>query len=261
MQALPLACGSKDNLVFIAEIPKSRLSEVEGQKIEAVSLLFNELDEIVDSRRLPLDLAINRAGQDGFFFFTFLSARPGTYKCRIVLRNNETGNAAVSGVSVIVSEGGADKPLILPPLLLSEAAGMVLSGEAGYEQEGRTEEATRVGQMFLFDPKRYSPFLGDQLLAGGALAASIRCAVARDDVSGLELSARLSGQALGKEITIPLSILEKRDGKNVRVFLVRLEIPKVNPGPYKLSFIVHDRRSSLSSQVARSYTIRLRPAG
>lgn len=256
MQALPLARGPKDNLAFVAEFPKGGLSEVEGPVIEAASLLLNALDEIVDSKRLPLDLAAVRGGHDGIFFISFLSARPGIYKCRIVLRNSETGRAAVSGVSVTVPEVGTDKLLVLPPLILSEASGKVLLGEGGYDQGRLAGESPKIRQMFLFDPKRYSPFLGDYLLAGSGLAASIGCYGAPDGASGLEISAQLSGQDLGTEMTVPLSILENSDGKDSVVFLVGLEIPRVIPGQYKLSFIVHDRRSGLSSRVTRNYEIR-----
>jgi hypothetical protein len=88
------------------------------------------------------------------------------------------------------------------------------------------------------------------------LMASVRCAAPRDDVSGLGISVRLSSQASGEEMSIPLSILEKRDGKSTRAYLARLKIPKVDPGLYKLTFVVHDSGSGLSSQVTRTFSIK-----
>ncbi len=255
MQALPVARTLKDNLAFIAEIPKDGLAGITGPNVEAVSLVFNALDEIVDSERTQIDLAVNSSDQNRVFFYAALSARPGTYKCRIVLRNIETGRAAVAGVSMTVPEGGADKLLVFPPLLASEAGATVLSGMA-MDREGDSAGAIRIGQEFLFNPKRYSPFLGDHIRGGAVLAAAVRCAGPIDDLSGLELSAKLISQASGKELTVPLSVIEKRDGKNARLFLARLEIPEVDPGLYKLAFIANDSRSGLSSQVTKSYAIR-----
>jgi hypothetical protein len=163
-------------------------------------------------------------------------------------------------VSVIVPEGGPDKLLVFPPLLLSEAAGMLLLGGARDEQEGRSAAEAKVSQAFPFDSKRYSPYLGSQLTGGAVLAAAVRCAAPIDDLSGLELSAKLISQASGKEVTVPLSVIEKRDGKNTRVFLARLEIPEVDPGVFKLMFIVSDSRKGLFSQATRSFIVKPRLA-
>jgi VWFA-related protein len=260
MQTFPVACTPKDNLVFIAEIPKEGFAGIDGPNVEAVSLLFNALDEIVDSRRTQIDLAVSRINQNRVFLFTALSALPGTFKCRIVLRNIETGSAAVGGVSGFVPEGGADKLLVFPPLLLSAAGGMVLSGGVGDKQNGRSAGEDLAAQAFLFDSKRYSPYLGDQLPGGAVLAAAVRCAAPIDDLSGLELSAKLISQASGKELTVPLSVIEKRDGKNTRLFLARLEIPEVDPGVFKLMFVVNDSRKGLFSQVTRSFIVKPPPA-
>lgn len=252
MQALPVACAPRDNLFFIAEIPKDRLADIAGPKVEVVSLVFNALDEIVDSRRAEVDFTAKPLEQNPAFLFAALSARPGTYKCRVVLRNLETGRAAVAGISAIVPEGAADKLIVFPPLLASEGAGTVSLGGDVDNQEGQA----RAAQAFLFDPKKYAPYLEDQLPAGAAITAAVRCATPSDDVSGLELSAQLTSQASGKEQAVPLSILEEKGEKSTKIFLARLEIPEVTPGLYILAFIVSDSRNGLSSRVARSFLIK-----
>jgi VWFA-related protein len=255
MQALPVADKPPENVVLVVEIPKNRLADIEGPRVEAASLVFNALDEIVDSRHIEIALETNRIEQSSAFLMTALSARPGTYKSRVVLRNVETGRAAVAGASVIVPEATATKIIIFPPLLVSEAARTVLLGTAMDKQDWRSAGAARAAQAFIFDPKRYEPYLGDQLTAGAAITAAIRCSVTGDDVSGLELSAKLVRQASGEEYAIALTILDKREDKNAKVFLARLEIPAVAKGPYRMAFIVSDGRSGLSSRIIRNFVI------
>ena len=256
MQALPVACAPRDNLFFIAAIPKDGLAGVAGPRVEVASLVFNAHDEIVDSRRTEVDLAAERLEKNSTFLFAALSASPGTYKCRVVLRNLETGRAAVAGISAIVPEGVANKLLVFPPLLASEAAGTVLLGGDVGKQEGEPDAQARAVQVFLLDPKKYAPYLEDQLPAGAAIAAAVRCAAPSDDVSGLELSAQLTSQASGNKQAVPLSILEEKGVKGTKIFLARLEIPGVTPGLYMLAFIVSDSRSGLSSRVARTFLIK-----
>jgi len=56
MQALPWASAPPDDIRFVAEIPVGRLGDVLGPRLEAVSLVFNGLDELIDTRRVELDL-------------------------------------------------------------------------------------------------------------------------------------------------------------------------------------------------------------
>lgn len=256
MQALPVARVPRDNLIFVAAIPKDALAGVAGPKVEIASLVFDAHDEIVDSRRVEVDLTARRVEQNPTFLFAALSASPGTYKCRVVLRNLETGRAAVAGISAIVLEGAADKLLVFPPLLASEAAGTVFLGGGTDTQEGQPAVEALAAQAFLFDPKKYAPYLEDQLLAGAAITAAVRCAAPSADVSGLELSAQLTSQASGNKQAVPLSILEEKGVKGTKIFLARLEIPEATPGLYVLAFIVSDSRSGLSSRVARTFLIK-----
>jgi len=251
MQALPVAGKPPDNVVLVVEVPKNRLADIKGPRVEVASLVFNALDEIVDSRRTEMALEADRIEQSSAFLWTALSARPGTYKSRVVLRNIETGRAAVAGASVVVPEAAAAKIIVFTPLLVSEEAGSVLLGAATDKQDG----AARAAQAFIFDPKRYKPYLGDQLKAGAAITAAVRCSGTGDDVSGLELSAKLISQASGEEHAIALTILDKREDKNAKVFLARLEIPEVAKGPYKMAFIVSDGRRGLSSRIIRNFVI------
>jgi hypothetical protein len=201
-----------------------------------------------------MDLANGRSDQRSRFLLASLSAPPGTYKCRVVLRNLETGQAAVAGASAVVPEDPGDKLILLPPLLVTEdPAALLLSGNQ--TEHGLLADAP-TAQGFLFDLKGHAPLLGNELAAGSPIGAVIRCSGPDGDISGLELSARLDSQASGQSREIRPLIIGKRAEKTVQAFLIGLEIPQVAPGPYKLVLAVSDTRSGQSSRISRNFLIK-----
>jgi len=104
MEAQVKSPAPPNNIRFIARLQVEELEEVAGARVEAISLLFAQLDQIVDSRRIELDLTRPGYGQKPLSIESELSANPGTYKCRLVIRNMETGKSAVAAASVTVPE-------------------------------------------------------------------------------------------------------------------------------------------------------------
>jgi len=107
MEAQIKSPAPANNIRLIARLRLEELGEVVGLRVEAVSLLFDQLDQIVDSRRVELDLTKPEYRQKPFSIQSELSANPGTYKCRLVVRNMETGKSAVAAASVTIP--GPDK--------------------------------------------------------------------------------------------------------------------------------------------------------
>ncbi|HOE13830.1 MAG TPA: VWA domain-containing protein [Candidatus Saccharicenans sp.] len=107
MEAQVKSPAPPNNIQIIARLQVEELGEVVGPRVEAVSLLFDQLDQIVDSRRIELDLTRPEYRQKPLSIQSELSAKPGTYKCRLVIRNMETGKSAVSAASVTIP--GPDK--------------------------------------------------------------------------------------------------------------------------------------------------------
>lgn len=92
------------NIRFVARVPVKELGEVAGSRVEAVSLIFDELDRIVDTSRAELDLTSPEYRRQPVSIRSELSAKAGTYKCRLVLRNMDTGRAAVAAALITVPE-------------------------------------------------------------------------------------------------------------------------------------------------------------
>ncbi len=254
MQALPAACAPPGNILSFATVRSEDLGDVVGAKVEAVNLVFNSLDQLVDSRRSETDLTAGGFKKNGGVLFAALAAEPGTYNCRIVLRNLETGRAAVAGAAVTVPKPVPGKTMTFPPVLMTEVPGIVNLGEGEGDAKGRSGK-TRPARESFIAPDTYAPYLGQGLAAGAVLLAAIRCAPAASTENALSLAATLTNRATGGESAVSLSVISQRREKAATAFLVRFEVPKVEPGSSTLSFAATDRTTGLTSRVARAYRI------
>jgi hypothetical protein len=72
----------------------------------------------------------------------------------------------------------------------------------------------------------------------------------------VELKAKLISQDSGAEQDIGITMLDTKAEKNGQMFLVRLKIPSVAEGLYKMTIMVIDSRSGLSSQITRNFSIK-----
>lgn len=242
MQALPWSFDPSGDIRFLAEVPVGRLGDVVGSRLEAVSLVFNQLDEIVATRRTELDLLGQEMGGRAVFFHAALSAPSGIYKCSIVLRNMESGRAAVAGASTVVPAPESNEIMLFPPLfLVSKGQPFYLDGEAPKEKKsgladknaGKNTEAG-LFRGFPVDSTKYAPLFDEPLSSGREILAIAYCAAREKEAADLKLSACLKSLASGQEIVLPLDVLSDKAEKRGRSFLLSLTLPDAFPGEYNL---------------------------
>jgi hypothetical protein len=97
---LPCPADKKVNLCLAAELPLEKIQEVLQGKFEIVSIVFDDRGNTVELKRevktaaeFPKENVIHQAN---------FRLAPGTYECRVIIRNLETGRGAVGGTSVII---------------------------------------------------------------------------------------------------------------------------------------------------------------
>jgi len=255
MQALPWASAPPDDIRFVAEIPVGRLDDVIGPRLEAVSLVFNDLDELVDTRRVELDLTQPELREKSVFFQADLSAEPGNYKCRLVLRNMETGQGAVAAASTVVPKRDLNVIMLFPPLfLVSREPSVYLSG--GWAKNKRTKDQARdagadLARGFPVEVEKYAPLFEESLLGGSEIYAITRCT--GKSAADSTLSASLRNPATEEVFTVSLVIITERAEKDGRSFLLRLSVPKILPGAYHL--VISAEAEGTASRIAKKIQI------
>jgi hypothetical protein len=243
MRALNCSAVPPDNLGFVATVSLDTLGEVVGTKVEAVSMVFNAFDDIVDMGRAEKNFATLEP--TNVYLLSRLSVPPGSYKCRIVLRNLKTGRAAVAGVMADVPERKAKEILLFPPLFLSPERSAVYIGES----------ATKSAKAFLFDPAQYVPYLKKNLKSNSEIWASVLCAADKGGTRGLKLSAFLLDGNASKEISVPLTVIAEKEEKNEKTFFIRLQISDVAPDAYTLRLVAKDPASGARVHTAANIII------
>ncbi|MCX6575054.1 MAG: VWA domain-containing protein [Candidatus Aminicenantes bacterium] len=194
MAALPFSGDPAGNLVFAARIPKDKLTSVAGKKVEVVSLVFNPSDEIVELRRSEEDLT--KVGASGAYLLSVLAVPPGAYRCRLVIRNLETGAAAVAGVSTAVPEAKASGIALLPPTLWKPERNAFYLKVFTPKATGKSPTRS-LSEILGFDTRQYVPYTEKTLSSPSEIWASFRCAVAKIAAPKIKISAFFENLELG----------------------------------------------------------------
>ncbi len=245
MRALVQSSGPPNNIGLIAEIPLKKIAGVMGRKVEAVSLVFNAADDIVDSKRTVVDLA--SISRDTAFLSCVFSAPAGPYRYSFVLRNIETGKAAVACTTGSVPTRINEDLIINPPLLLSAERGSVFITEKGLVKPGNKNPNFPFAETFRFDAAEFAPFLDINLKGGVEIHALVACDVQKSESSSLELSASIADRTSEKQIQVPVTVISKEYDRGSVMYLVKLTMPAVEPGGYTLSFTAKTESGKISS--------------
>ena len=100
LEVVPCEPGSEGNLCLAAEIPLEKIQSVLAGKSEFIAVIFDEKENIVTLKRNARE-ATDLSGEHFQFSASFFLPQ-GTYKCRLVIRNLETGKGAVASATAVI---------------------------------------------------------------------------------------------------------------------------------------------------------------
>jgi len=100
LEVMPCASEGKADLCLAADIPVEKIRDLLSGKVEVIGVIFDERQNIVTLKRNERD-ATDLSGER-FTFSASFSLPPGSYKCRLVIRNMETGRGAVASVTAVI---------------------------------------------------------------------------------------------------------------------------------------------------------------
>jgi VWFA-related protein len=242
MVALPCMIKEKLNLSLFSMMNRDEIRKLSGKNVELVSIIFDDKENILKIEREKLDFSMLPAGN--IYYAHTANLEPGDYKCRIVLRNLETGRGAVASSNVAIPQSADFGLQIYPPLLL--------------KQEKNAHFLKGPPPAYPFDKTRFSPILEELEQGTNRLWAVIRCAFIGIEQPGIQLSSSLERHSVDPEKSMPLaiSILDKRQEEGAEVFLIELRTAKLQPGQYTLHLFAKDSLAQSRSQVAKAFTVR-----
>jgi hypothetical protein len=101
MQVVPCAPGAKGNLCLAAQVPLEKVREIMMGPVEMITVIFDAKEDIAAFKKSQVKVS-SLEGESVSFGGSF--ALPmGAYKCRFVIRNLESGRAAVGSASAVIA--------------------------------------------------------------------------------------------------------------------------------------------------------------
>jgi VWFA-related protein len=235
ISVLPRRPGEKTDLVVIAELPYTKLSEVAGEKIEFITIVFNDKSDIVVLRRKELNQWPKRFEEA--YAKSIISLPPGQFECRAVLRNMTTGKGARGSSRISVSH----RPLMnqfsfLQPLLLMQRHTPIYLGE-------ETHQEPRLWEIYPFEPKEYAPIINDSIKAGDCLMAIMPFIGNPNNEATVSFSVSAINLSSGENIIIPIRSLDWISSGMDRAAKLNIDLAILKPGSYAFYISAKDLSS------------------
>ncbi|MDP2913912.1 MAG: VWA domain-containing protein [Candidatus Aminicenantes bacterium] len=245
MISLPFSDDKDPNTILLSEIPVRRIRDEIGTKTEFISLIFDQNKSIVDSKRAELDWAAQRG--DTICQYSAVTLNPGRYDGRIVIRNLETGKAAVGACSVEIAEKAASGLKLYPPLLLADGQEIQYLNIAG-QRKNRTGMDVSLNRIYPFPAKGFVPLAGELKQGTSSFYALLRSAKSPTAASDLQISAWLAAEDLDEKIPMEFRLLSAQKQEEIEILFLEFKVPELRPGRYSLHLLAEDPAAKSSSE-------------
>lgn len=248
MRALNFVYGEDTRILMLSKIPGEVIEKFSKKKAELVSLAFDNQDNPVARKQTKLDLT--RYGGMDVFYASDAAFRPGAYRCRIIIRNLDTGDSALAYAQTNVLPKAGSGLSIYTPLLLAAGSNFVyLDGSA-------KKNAAPWMDIYSYDRAHYSPIIGEATKGTAKLFAIVPCSstgIVKPDVT---LTAFLINSVSGERIPMPLVVLDKSQNANVEIQFVEFSAKDVASGKYSLYFYAKEAGTKSVSYAQTFLTIK-----
>jgi len=241
MVSLPCSIRGNSHISMFSKLPMERIHDLSGEDVEIVSVIFDTENSIIKMGREKKDFT--KLPDGNIYYSNFTSLRPGKYKCRIVIRNSETGRGAVASSSVIVPEAKNQGINLYPPLLLRSEEG------ASYLKRPST--------AYPFNSSQYFPLVEPLEQGTENVLAVVRCSFSGIQKPDMQLSANLihSSNDTGKAIPASISILDRYFDADTEIFLLELQTEQLPSGEYFLYLFAVDSLTQSRSGVNTAFSV------
>lgn len=251
-----LSCAvNRDSSVFmISKIPYQIIQEISGKKVDVVNIIFDEKEKIVDFKRWEKDFS-ELPTQD-IYYYSLSSLKPGEYKYRVVIRNLDTGRAAVGSSQVSVAEIPDSGISLNPPLLLvSSRNNFYLEGETIQEKNTKDKAIGLLG-IYPYDLNLFTPVIMEIEQSTSWVLAILNCSILNIQQPDIKLFLRLNHKFTGEKIPLRFSILDRRERKETQIFYLGLQLDGLKSGEYQLDFLARETESQSESQTTTTFMVK-----
>lgn len=252
MTALTTAAEGITRLAVLARVPGEVLAKFSGKRVEFVAVFFDEKWEIADLVRAESDLAQLR-GRD-LAFGAGATVRPGDFACRLVIRDMDTGQAAVASSGATIGKPAAMRIQLGTPLILEPKDDCSFLSPSAR----KAREAFPWPDIYPFDSARYSPVLAESPVNAESIQVIIPCASPAGEPSAMGISANLVDSASGKSLQISMTRMDRLQKGPLEIIILAIPVAEIAPGAYYLHFRARDPASGSVGNTFTTLVIRRR---
>ncbi len=240
--ALSYSVGEGARLRLMARVPNEALEGFAGKSVEFVALAFDDSENLVDLKRMEVDLTGHR--ETDILFSSGIAVPPGRYTCRLVLRDLDTGMSAVASTRAHVAGEtaalGLHTPLLLAPVIFPVYLEAVGVGKA---------DLLSWRDVYLFDRKQYSPQIGEISKGAGKVLVVVPYTISGIEQPNVILSANLIRSATGERLEVPFYSQARFRSGSVEIQHIEFALDDVPPGEYLLYIHAEDTGSRAMAHV------------
>ena len=227
LSALSFTAGEGARLEMLSRIPSNVLEKFSGKKVELISLVLDENENLAGLQRLEADLTKYK-GMD-VFCASGTALAPGNYKCRFVLRDLENGTGAVASGRAFIPQKATLGLSLHSPLLLVPGSNFLY-----LEPGGKKADSAAWKEAYPYDRALYSPVPGEVPAGTAKLFAVVPCSAAGIVQPEITLSADLIDSGSARRFRLPGYVLDKTPKNGAEIFFLELSLTGVPPGKYTL---------------------------
>jgi hypothetical protein len=158
------------------------------------------------------------------------SLPPGQYKCRLVIRDLDTGDAAVASASAHVTQKPSVGLSLHSPLLLVQTSNFAYLEGMG----AKKEEEISWKEVYPYDRAQYSPVIGEAPTGTAKLYGVVPCSFQGIFLPNITLTAYFINSSSGEKIPITLSLLSKSRKADIEIQFIEFPLSNIPPGKYLL---------------------------
>ncbi len=228
IHALSYAAGDEIRLQILSRIPQRIMEKFNGKKAEFIALFFDAKDNLVDLQRREADPANYRAAD--VLYASGAALRPGTYRCRLVIRDMDNGTCALGSARVHVA-GKAFVGLSLhSPLLLAPESNLAYLEAATAKKRVDTEW----NEFYVYDRAQYSPVAGEVPRGTPKLFVAVPCSFVGLVQPEIVMTAYLVNTATGERIPLEGFVLDRIQNEGSEAQFLELYLENIPPAKYTL---------------------------
>ncbi len=249
LSSLSYSGSDSTRLQIISNIPRTIIDRFTGKSIEIIGLVFDEKENLADFVRTRMDRSPYK--EKDILYLAGATLPPGSYSCRIVIRDLDTGAGAVaSGAAFIPTVAQTGIRLQTPLVLIPGNRFAYLHAVSPKSGNAKSWIA-----LYPYDQISYSPLMDGFPAGSSKLFIVAPCLINGPVPADIAYEATLISSSSGAKIRIPVSVLNKKQTGNVESAFLEAAMMNIPAGKYVLYVYAKDAGSQSVSYAQTKITI------